>query len=312
VLLPSAGLVQQHAGGSGAAALAAGSCPPRLQSNTGFSSQPAKPSCRAPRAAGVMLPQARCCREPPSTTTTAAGSTQGQGPRRGGSQLGLREAESLHGTAQALAHPADGQQAVPHHNAGAGAARGGHGRQALPLVLLGVEGLCRLQDSGLVSWKHKERHWVTWEAPASIPSLLWDSICALDPFQAQFSLLSRARARISPHCNDNTWLARAFKVLPPSPVPHRVPQPRQLCLSGSQPRSLLASSSGRTSAPSSSSHLGGTGQTGHGSSICSWEATRLSDLLLACGRAVLLLRLGVMKPHDPGVSFLTTMSGERC
>lgn len=130
-------------------------------------------------AAWVLLSQPQRCWELP-TTTAAAGGSEGQGPAPGRSQLGLGEAQSLHGTAQALAHPANSQQAVPDHDAGAGAARGGHGRQVLPLVLLGVEGLCGLQDGRLVSWKHKLRHWVTREAPASVPHLLWDSAHALD------------------------------------------------------------------------------------------------------------------------------------
>lgn len=87
-------------------------------------------------------------------------------------------------------------------------------------------------------------------------------------------------------------------MLPPSAVPHLVPQPQRLCLSGSQPQSPLAFSSGRRSVPSSSSHLGGTGQSRHCRSIHSQKTISLSDLLLACRSIILLLPLGVVKPHD--------------
>lgn len=130
VLLPSVQLELQHPGGRGAAALAPGQG--WLQ---------AVPSCQAPRAAWAVVTKQHhhCCRQ------------QRAGPWPGRRQLGLREAQSLHCTAQALAHSTNGQQTVPDHDAGAGAAWGGHGGEALPLVLLGVEGLCRVQDRWLVS-----------------------------------------------------------------------------------------------------------------------------------------------------------------
>lgn len=179
VLLPSMGLERQHPGGRGTAAPA----PEQGRANLLGS-----------LAAWVLLTQPQRCWELPTTITVAAGGSEGQGPVPGRSQLGVSETQGLHGTAQALAHPANSQQAVPDHDAGAGAARGGHGRQALPLVLLWVEGLCRLQDGRLVSWKHKLRHWVAREAPAGIPHLLWDSAHALDltPLWGLFFLLPQA------------------------------------------------------------------------------------------------------------------------
>lgn len=127
-LLPSAGPKQQHPGGMGAAASEQGWCQPPAGSWGGSGDAHAAQH-----------------HQEPAQHQQGAGS-----PNRGRALLGIGDAEGFHRVAQPLAHPADRQQAVPDHDAGAGAARGGHRGQALPLVLLGVEGLRRLQDGRLV------------------------------------------------------------------------------------------------------------------------------------------------------------------
>lgn len=59
-------------------------------------------------------------------------------------QLGVRDTQGFHCIAQTLVDAPHSQEAVLDHDAGAGAAGRGHGREHLPLVLPWVERLCGL------------------------------------------------------------------------------------------------------------------------------------------------------------------------
>lgn len=84
------------------------------------------------------------------TTLVKSQVIQSRAKAPGPGQLGIRHTQGFYRVTQTLVDAPHSQEAVLDHNAGAGTAGCGHGREHLPLVLRGMERLCRLQDSGLV------------------------------------------------------------------------------------------------------------------------------------------------------------------